>query len=167
MNKSFPQHFYRLSNSKIDSMIYFYNRIFSKLNLTIANRFNQRFLTQLSENSNHGEIILTQRCIQHLKRMKHEKKLPNLKLKLEIIGGGCSGFTYDFSITENEPKDSEIVLEQDGQHILVDGSSLEFLRGSTVDYGENLIKETFEVIKNPQSSSKCGCGSSFSPKDKF
>ena len=77
-------------------------------------------------------------------------------ITLTINGGGCSGFQYDFSF-ENERKDDDLMHEK----ILIDKTSADLLKGSEVDYVNELIGESFK-ISNPQSKSSCGCGVSFS-----
>ncbi len=79
-------------------------------------------------------------------------------LRIAIEGGGCSGFQYD--ITLDEPKDEDLVLEGNGQKVVVDPTSLPFLENATIDFTEELIGARF-VIDNPNASSSCGCGISF------
>lgn len=85
---------------------------------------------------------------------------PELKLRLSVSGGGCSGFQYGFSFDE-AAKDGDIVVEKDGVTLLVDDMSLLYLIGSEVDYVEDIIGASFRVI-NPNATAGCGCGSSFS-----
>ena len=80
-------------------------------------------------------------------------------LRVAVEGGGCSGFQYDIKLDEPAPDD--LVLEQDGQKVLVDAVSLPFLAGATIDYSRELIGARF-VIENPNATSSCGCGTSFS-----
>ena len=80
-------------------------------------------------------------------------------LRVAVKGGGCSGFEYE--ITLDDPADDDIVLEEDGQKVVVDPVSLPFLENATIDFSEELIGARF-VIDNPNASSSCGCGTSFS-----
>src|SRR6056297_3805045 len=80
-------------------------------------------------------------------------------LRVAVEGGGCSGFQYDIRL--DAPSDDDFVLEKDGQQVLVDSVSLPFLAGATIDFSEELIGARF-VIENPNASSSCGCGTSFS-----
>lgn len=80
-------------------------------------------------------------------------------LRVAVAGGGCSGFQYE--ITLDEPSADDIVLEGKGQKVLVDTVSLPFLANATIDFSEELIGARF-VIENPNASSSCGCGTSFS-----
>jgi len=83
-----------------------------------------------------------------------------LKLRVYIQGGGCSGFQYGFEFDENRGED-DLVVETDGVGLLVDPLSLQYLMGAEVDYTESLHGAQF-VIRNPNAKTSCGCGSSFS-----
>lgn len=80
-------------------------------------------------------------------------------LRIAVEGGGCSGFHYEIEL--DTPKDSDLVLEGQGEKVLVDEVSLPFLAGATIDFSEELIGARF-VIDNPNATSSCGCGTSFS-----
>jgi iron-sulfur cluster assembly accessory protein len=80
-------------------------------------------------------------------------------LRVAVEGGGCSGFHYDIKLDDPAPDD--LVLEKDGQRVLVDPVSLPFLAGARIDFTDELIGARF-VIENPNASSSCGCGTSFS-----
>jgi len=80
-------------------------------------------------------------------------------LRVAVEGGGCSGFQY--SITLDEPVAEDIVLEKDGQKVVIDDVSLPFLTDAVIDFTQELIGARF-VIDNPNASSSCGCGTSFS-----
>jgi iron-sulfur cluster assembly accessory protein len=80
-------------------------------------------------------------------------------LRVAVEGGGCSGFHYDIKLDDPAPDD--LVLEKDGLRVLVDPVSLPFLAGARIDFSEELIGARF-VIDNPNASSSCGCGTSFS-----
>ena len=84
---------------------------------------------------------------------------PDLKFRVSVDGGGCSGFQYDFNLV-TEKKDDDLVVERDGVTMLVDGLSLLYLSGSEVDFVEELAGSMF-VVKNPNATASCGCGSSF------
>ena len=81
-------------------------------------------------------------------------------LRVAVEGGGCSGFQYDISLTEDTAKD-DLVLERDGQRVLIDSVSLPFLSNAVIDFADELIGARF-VINNPNAKSSCGCGTSFS-----
>lgn len=80
-------------------------------------------------------------------------------LRVAVDGGGCSGFQYDIKL--DDPQADDLVLERAGQTVLVDAVSLPFLSGAVIDYSQELIGARF-VIENPNASSSCGCGTSFS-----
>lgn len=82
-----------------------------------------------------------------------------LKLRISVTGGGCSGLKYDFAFTDQQESDDYAVTEY-GTTLLVDTISLDYLEGATVDYKEDASGEQF-IIRNPNASSSCGCGSSF------
>ena len=80
-------------------------------------------------------------------------------LRVAVEGGGCSGFQYDIKL--DEPADNDLILEQDGVQVLIDPVSLPFLTDAVIDYTQELIGARF-VIENPNATSSCGCGTSFS-----
>ncbi|MFO1139142.1 MAG: iron-sulfur cluster assembly accessory protein [Paracoccus sp. (in: a-proteobacteria)] len=84
---------------------------------------------------------------------------PARPLRVAVAGGGCSGFQYDIRL--DEAADDDLVLQGDGQAVVVDPVSLPFLAGATIDFADELIGARF-TIENPNASSSCGCGTSFS-----
>ena len=89
-----------------------------------------------------------------------EEENPNLKLRVYITGGGCSGFQYGFTFDETV-NDGDMLIEKSGVALVVDPMSLQYLVGGEVDYTEGLEGSRF-VVQNPNAKSTCGCGSSFS-----
>ncbi len=81
-------------------------------------------------------------------------------MRVAVLGGGCSGFQYNFSF-EDGRNDDDLVIERNGASVLVDSTSLELLQGSELDYVEEMVGSSFQV-KNPNATSSCGCGNSFS-----
>lgn len=81
-------------------------------------------------------------------------------LRISVSGGGCSGFQYGFTF-DDATTEADLVIERDGARVLIDDVSLDMLRGSTIDYVEDMIGASF-AIRNPQAKSACGCGNSFS-----
>lgn len=81
-------------------------------------------------------------------------------LRISVNGGGCSGFSYGFDV-DTARQDDDLLVERDGAVVLVDETSLQYLKGSTVDFVDDLIGQSFK-IENPQATSSCGCGTSFS-----
>ena len=88
-----------------------------------------------------------------------EEHNPELKLRVYISGGGCSGFQYGFTFDESIT-DGDTVVEKDGVKLLIDPMSFQYLMGSEIDYSESLQGAQF-VIRNPNAQTTCGCGSSF------
>ena len=80
-------------------------------------------------------------------------------LRIAVEGGGCSGFQYEIDL--DEPKDDDLVLSEKGETVVIDSVSLPFLADATIDFSEELIGARF-VIENPNATSSCGCGTSFS-----
>ena len=95
-----------------------------------------------------------------VKALIEEEKNPNLKLRVLVDGGGCSGFQYGFEFDENKTE-NDTEIENDGVFMLIDNMSMQYLAGAEVDYLEGLEGSRF-VINNPNAKSTCGCGSSFS-----
>ena len=94
-----------------------------------------------------------------VKQLIEEEANPNLKLRVVVSGGGCSGFQYGFEFDENVA-DDDIQIEKNGVVMLIDGMSMQYLAGAEVDYLEGLEGARF-VINNPNAKTTCGCGSSF------
>ena len=105
-------------------------------------------------------IVFTDAAARKVQQLILEEGNPGLKLRVYISGGGCSGFQYGFSFDEEQAGD-DIAVENDGVTLLVDPLSFQYLMGAEVDYTENLQGAQF-VIRNPNASTTCGCGSSFS-----
>ena len=99
-------------------------------------------------------------AIAKVKELLAEENNPNLKLRMFVSGGGCSGMQYGFTF-EEEVNEDDFDLEFDGIHVLVDSMSSQYLQGAEVDYTESLQGSQFS-IKNPNAQTSCGCGSSFS-----
>lgn len=88
------------------------------------------------------------------------KEPPGTMLRVAVNGGGCQGFSYDYSFDAAKAVD-DLVIERDGARVLIDPISLEYLQGSEIDWVDALIGASFQ-IKNPNAKSSCGCGTSFS-----
>lgn len=99
-------------------------------------------------------------AVARVKKLIEEEGNSNLKLRIFIEGGGCSGFNYGF-IFDEMPNDDDTRFEVDGVVFLVDAMSYQYLAGATVDYEEKLEGSRF-IVNNPNAKTSCGCGSSFS-----
>ncbi|PSV26041.1 MULTISPECIES: iron-sulfur cluster insertion protein ErpA [unclassified Photobacterium] len=95
-----------------------------------------------------------------VKTLIAEEENPNLKLRVYITGGGCSGFQYGFTFDE-KVNDGDMTIENGGVTLVVDPMSLQYLMGGTVDYTEGLEGSRF-FVNNPNATTTCGCGASFS-----
>ena len=87
-----------------------------------------------------------------------EKK--DLMLKISVLGGGCAGFSYKFDLVANSEQ-GDIIIEEHGAKVIIDEVSIPYIQGSIIDYKNDLIGQSFE-IKNPNATSECGFGTSFS-----
>ena len=102
-----------------------------------------------------NEIKFTEKAIKHVNQLVSTKE-PGTYFRISVLGGGCSGFKYDFSFDKSQ-NDDDLCHEK----ILIDKNSADLLKGSEVDFVKELIGDSFK-INNPQSKSSCGCGVSFS-----
>lgn len=105
-------------------------------------------------------LIFTDSAANKVKELILEEGNPELKLRVFVTGGGCSGFQYGFTFDEVINED-DTVMEKNGVTLLIDPMSFQYLVGAEIDYTEGLQGSQF-VIKNPNATSTCGCGSSFS-----
>ena len=104
-------------------------------------------------------LVFTPAAASKVADLIREEGNAELKLRVYIQGGGCSGFQYGFEFDENQAED-DLALQRDGVTLLVDPLSLQYLHGAEVDYSESLHGAQF-VIRNPNAKTTCGCGSSF------
>lgn len=107
-----------------------------------------------------NEIRLTDNAVNKVRALVEDEGNPSLKLRVYITGGGCSGFQYGFSFDETVSED-DTIIERDGVTALIDVMSFQYLVGSEVDYSEGLDGSRF-VVNNPNATTTCGCGASFS-----
>ena len=110
---------------------------------------------------NEDFLIFTDAAAEKVKTLIEEEDNPNLKLRVFITGGGCAGFQYGFSFDE-EIKEDDAVIEKNGVTLLIDSMSYQYMTGAEIDYKEDINGAQF-VIRNPNATSTCSCGSSFSP----
>lgn len=111
-------------------------------------------------------LIVTPSCMERVEKLVAQKDVPSY-LRVYVDAGGCSGFSYKFEVDSEALQPDDIVVHQVGTspRVVVDEASLEFLKGSKIDYVQEMIKSAFVVAENPQSESACGCGSSFAVKN--
>ena len=105
-------------------------------------------------------LLFTDSAANKVKQLIDEEGNPELKLRVFVTGGGCSGFQYGFTFEESV-SDDDTAMEKGGVTLVIDPMSLQYLAGAEIDYQENVEGAQF-VIKNPNATTTCGCGSSFS-----
>ncbi|HLB16643.1 MAG TPA: iron-sulfur cluster insertion protein ErpA [Burkholderiales bacterium] len=105
-------------------------------------------------------LVFTDSAVNKVKQLIDEEGNPELKLRVFVSGGGCSGFQYGFTFDEIR-NDDDAAMEKNGVTLLIDPMSYQYLVGAEIDYTEGVEGAQF-VIKNPNATSTCGCGSSFS-----
>jgi iron-sulfur cluster insertion protein len=123
----------------------------------------QRLMNAVPESNEAGDaavLIFTDSAAVKVSELIREEGNPNLKLRVFVSGGGCSGFQYGFTFDENE-EEGDTCVENQGVKLLIDPMSFQYLVGAEIDYKEDLEGAQF-VIRNPNATTTCGCGSSFS-----
>ena len=106
------------------------------------------------------EVIFTDSAAGKVRELLDEENNPALKLRVFVTGGGCSGFKYGFTFDETS-EEGDLRVENGGVVLLIDPMSLQYLSGAEIDYKDDVNGAQF-VIRNPNASTTCGCGSSFS-----
>ena len=133
----------------------------------------------LSNVEDNGGLNITSSCASRIRQLASSRPNPEqVYLRLYVDAGGCSGFQYKFLLLSQDNNDNDddeedgtidpeedIIFIKDGMRVVVDQTSLDLLRGSTIDYVQEMIRSSFAVVGNPQSESACGCGSSFAVKN--
>ncbi len=107
-----------------------------------------------------SDLKITRDAVTRINQLLETKGNPELMLRVYIQGGGCSGFQYGFQFDDARQED-DISIEQEGIRVLVDMLSLQYLDGAEIDYKDDLMGSRF-LVNNPNASTTCGCGSSFS-----
>jgi len=105
-------------------------------------------------------LVFTDAAAQKVGQLIAEEGNPELKLRVYVSGGGCSGFQYGFTFDEST-EDGDVQVVNAGVTLLVDPLSVQYLMGAEIDYREDIQGAQF-VIRNPNATTTCGCGSSFS-----
>lgn len=114
----------------------------------------------MSETATETRVVLTPSAAQRVQTLIKMEGKPNLMLRLSVSGGGCSGFQYGITL-DDQVNEDDVISEQHGTKMIVDQTSLELLTGTEVDFVEDLMGASFQ-FRNPNATSTCGCGSSFS-----
>ena len=106
-----------------------------------------------------GPLALSASAARRIAALACAEGRQDVKLRVSVSGGGCSGFQYLFAL-DDKSEDGDVLVERDGAKVVVDGMSLMYVIGSELDYVEDLTGSYFKV-RNPNASSSCGCGTSF------
>lgn len=125
---------------------------------------------------NNTSLIVTPSAvqqIQYLSKLKNDENPQEMYLRVYVDAGGCSGFQYKFEMeadSDDEIDEAEDIIihctcDEYSSRVVIDQSSLDFLKGSKVDFVREMIRSSFAIVDNPQSESACGCGSSFAVKN--
>ena len=109
---------------------------------------------------NSDPVVVTDRAARRIVEIVREEPAEGSMLRVAVTGGGCSGFQYDFSLAA-ERADDDLIIEKNGAVVLIDPVSLDFLKGAEIDFADEMIGAAFK-INNPNATSSCGCGTSFS-----
>ncbi|CAH1118550.1 unnamed protein product [Phaedon cochleariae] len=104
-----------------------------------------------------ADLLISNSCVDRLKKISNT---PDDFLRVTVEGGGCSGFQYKFDLDSGVQEDDR-VFEKDGVKVVVDSISLDYIKGATIDYQEELIRSAFKVVGNPLAEKGCSCGASF------
>ena len=106
------------------------------------------------------DLKISDGAVSRINQLLSTKDNPDLMLRVFIQGGGCSGFQYGFQFDES-PQEDDITIDHQGIKVVVDMLSLQYLTGAEIDYKDDLLGSRF-LVNNPNASTTCGCGSSFS-----
>ena len=128
--------------------------------MNISCAFIQVLDVSLAQTFTPSVLLVTDRAAAKVRALIEDEGNPRLKLRVFVTGGGCSGFQYGFSFEETV-EDDDTVVEKEGVGVVVDALSYPYLAGAEVDYTEGLDGAKF-VVRNPNATATCGCGSSFS-----
>ena len=104
---------------------------------------------------------ITDSASARINKLKADDGKAGLRFRISVKGGGCSGFQYEFALDDSPPASDDVVIAKDGAEVIIDETSLGIVKGSQLDFTEDLAQAGF-AIKNPNATAKCGCGNSFS-----
>jgi iron-sulfur cluster assembly accessory protein len=104
-------------------------------------------------------FTVTTKAVDEIKKLLSEENIPNAFLRVRVVPGGCSGFSYEMGF-DDETEDSDQLFEKEGVKVAIDELSLPYLQGAVLDYNDGLNGTGFS-INNPNATGSCGCGQSF------
>ena len=105
-------------------------------------------------------VAVSDSAARRIAHLMTKETAPGLFLRVAVLGGGCSGFQYSFAFDDAQAED-DTVIEKNGAKVVIDSTSLDLLKGSEIDFVEDMVGAAF-AIRNPNATSNCGCGNSFS-----
>ncbi|KAI9320795.1 hypothetical protein BX666DRAFT_1911384 [Dichotomocladium elegans] len=114
----------------------------------------------IKQASRENGLTISDKALKQLKHIRERDNDPDMMLRILVDSGGCHGYQNKLEITHTLDED-DIIFEKEGVRVVVDSISLQFIRGSTVDFVEELIGSTFQVIDNPNAKNSCGCNISY------
>lgn len=109
-------------------------------------------------------IVIDDSAVRRLRELQAETPDKPVMLRVEVEGGGCSGFQYKFKLDDSRAQSEDLVFERDGVRVVCDTVSIDFLRGAVLEYEDSLMRSAFQIAANPNAESACGCGTSFAAK---
>ena len=112
-----------------------------------------------TSNAPKGDLELSDSCVKRLQEIATDGSF----LRVIVEGGGCSGFQYKFEV-DNKANEDDRVFVREGAKVVIDETSLGYVKGSVIDYQTELIRSAFRIVNNPMSDQGCSCGASFSVK---
>jgi iron-sulfur cluster insertion protein len=107
------------------------------------------------------DFTLTENAAKRILQLLEKEEDKNANLRISVLGGGCSGFQYNFDFDSDSNEDEDVIFSNSDANVIIDKTSLEFLKGSSLDYVQTLGSAAF-TIKTPNATANCGCGNSFS-----
>lgn len=117
----------------------------------------------LADSVNTEMVMLTPAAVDAVRSLLAKRNLEGYALRVFVSGGGCSGFQYGMALEANI-RDSDLTEEYDGVQVVIDEISIDYLRGASIDYVDDVMGSGFK-IENPNAVSACGCGNSFRTQD--
>jgi iron-sulfur cluster assembly accessory protein len=115
--------------------------------------------------SSSDSIVVTSAVVDRIKQLRKEDKNDNLYLRIVVDSGGCNGFLAKFELDTKAPAKDDIVVKKDGADVVLDELSMGLMKGSTIDYIDEMSRSTFVIVENPNAGTSCGCNTSFSLKE--